>query len=57
MPITPLKPGPTFRVVEQDLPEGGKERLQQELREDPNTRFFLMGWTVEEANQMLEVQP
>ena len=47
----------TLRVIDQDLPDGGQERLQQELREDPNTRFFLVGWTVEEANQMLEVQP
>ena len=45
----------TLRVIEQDLPEGGKERLQQELQEDLNTRFFLIGWTVEEAAKMLEV--
>jgi hypothetical protein len=50
------KTSDTLRVIEQDLPDGGKERLQQELREDPNTRFFLIGWTVDEAAKMLEAQ-
>ena len=46
-----------LRVIEQELLDGGKERLQQELQEDSNSRFFLIGWTVEEAATMLEVAP
>lgn len=49
--------GETLRVIEQELLDGAKERLQQELQEDPNSRFFLIGWTVEEATAMLEAQP
>lgn len=44
----------THKVVTQQDAEGGEERWQYELREDPNAWLFRIGLTVERTQELME---